>query len=148
MSDESLRAISLDDFVHYRSAHAYVTEVDEAIDEVEALIGDGFPDAAIELAEFALDLLEEAITMVDDSDGGVGATIRRAEEVHLAACQAGNPDRIALAERLATRALAGDWEIFAGRRLPLARRPSRRRPGAALGQLRRVAFARHLPAVA
>jgi hypothetical protein len=147
MSDESLRAISLDDFVHYRRAQAYVTDVDEAIDEVEALIGDGFPDAAIDLAEFALDLLEEAITM-DDSDGGVGAMIRRAEEVHLAACQAGNPDRIALAERMATRALASDWEIFAGRRLPLVRRPSRRRPGAGLGQLRRVAFARHLPAVA
>jgi tetratricopeptide (TPR) repeat protein len=104
-------AIAVDDFVHYRSARSYVIGVNDALGRVDDLIAQGFPDAAIELAEFTLDLLEEAINLVDDSDGGVGGVIRDAEAVHLAACHAGNPDRVELAERLATRALTSDWEV-------------------------------------
>ena len=107
-----VNAIAIDDFVDYRNAYSYVTHVHEALDEVEELTGDGFPDAAVELAEFALDLLEEAIELVDDSDGGVRGALGRAQEIHLDACHAGHPDPKELADRLATRALTSDWKVF------------------------------------
>jgi hypothetical protein len=55
---------------------------------------------ALKLAEYALDLLEASAQLVDDSDGGLRAALDRAEEVHLAACEAGEPDPVALAELL------------------------------------------------
>lgn len=73
----------------------------------------GFPDTAVTLAEYALDLLEGAAgQQVDDSDGGLHEAIARVEEIHLAACAAGTPDPVALAERLVGRALASDYEVF------------------------------------
>ncbi|TCP43620.1 putative Zn finger protein [Tamaricihabitans halophyticus] len=106
------RAIEIGDFVHYGSAHSYVQGVDDALDEVAGLVGAGFPDAAVKLVEYALELLDGAAWQVDDSDGGIGDAIGRAEEIHLAACAAGEPDPVALAESLVARALASDYEVF------------------------------------
>jgi hypothetical protein len=49
---------------------------------------------------------------VDDSDGGLSEAIARLEEIHLAACEAGSPDPVELAERLVTRAVSSDYEVF------------------------------------
>jgi uncharacterized Zn finger protein len=106
------RAIDIPDFVDYAGAYGYFVHVGEALDDVERLVDGGFPDAAITLAEYALDLLESSAERVDDSDGGLSEAITRAQEIHLAACAAGAPDPVALAERLVTRALSSDHEVF------------------------------------
>lgn len=106
------RAIEIADFVGYREASTYFYGVSEALDAVADLIHTGFPDAAAHLAEYALELLEGAAGLVDDSDGGLSAAIERAEEVHLDACAAGDPDRVRLAERLVQRALTSEYEVF------------------------------------
>jgi hypothetical protein len=79
------RAIDIPDFVDYAAAYGYFLHVGEALDEVERLIGAGFADAAITLAEYALELLESSAERVDDSDGGLSEAIARVEEIHLAA---------------------------------------------------------------
>jgi tetratricopeptide (TPR) repeat protein len=112
MRENLEQAISIRDFVDYHEAHSYFRHVDGALDGVAELIGKGFANVAVELAEYALELLEEAAERVDDSAGGLGEALRRAEEIHLAACSAGGPDPVRLAERLAGRALTGDFEVF------------------------------------
>jgi hypothetical protein len=106
------RAIDIPDFVDYAGAYGYFARVDEALDEVERLVGAGVADAAITLAEYALELLEASAERVDDSDGGLSEAIARAEDIHLAACEAGSPDPVELAERLVTRAVISEYEVF------------------------------------
>lgn len=106
------RAIDIPDFVDYGGAYGYFLHVGEALDEVERLVGAGFADVAISLAEYALELLESSAERVDDSDGGLSEAIARVEEIHLAACEAGSPDPVELAERLITRAVSSDYEVF------------------------------------
>jgi uncharacterized Zn finger protein len=110
--DRLEHAIDIPDFVDYAGAYGYFLHVGEALDEVERLVGAGFADAAITLAEYALELLESSADRVDDSDGGLSEAIARAEEIHLAACAAGSPDPVELAERLVTRAVGSDYEVF------------------------------------
>lgn len=106
------QAIEIGDYIDYGEAYSYFHYVGEALDAVAELVDGGFPDAAITLAEYALELLEGAAERVDDSDGGLQEAIDHAEEIHLAACAAGSPDPIALAERLVARALNSEYEVF------------------------------------
>lgn len=106
------RAIEIRDFVSYHDAEGYFRDIDEALDAVDDLIDEGFPDAAVGLTEYALDLLEASAGLVDDSGGGLGVALGRAEEIHLEACFAGEPDPVALAERLAQRGLTSGYEVF------------------------------------
>ncbi|MGH8825176.1 MAG: DUF6880 family protein, partial [Jiangellaceae bacterium] len=106
------RAIASETFIDYGGATSYFGAIHDALSDVEGLVGQGFPDAAIELTEYALELLEESAEMIDDSDGGLRVAIERAEDIHLRACVAGQPDPVDLAERLATRGLTSDWEVF------------------------------------
>ncbi|ONI70922.1 hypothetical protein ALI144C_51060 [Actinosynnema sp. ALI-1.44] len=110
--DRLERAVYIPDFVDYAEAYGYFMHVGEALDEVERLVGAGFADAAITLAEHALELLESSAERVDDSDGGLSEAIARAEEIHLAACEAGSSDPVELAERLVTRAVSSEYEVF------------------------------------
>ena len=99
-------------YIEYGAAWGYARDIDRVLDQVEELTSKGFPDAAIEAAEHALGLLEEAFDQVDDSDGELGAIRARAQEIHLDACEAARPDPVQLGERLARWALRSDWEIF------------------------------------
>lgn len=99
-------------YIEYGAAFGYARGIDSVLDRVEELTNEGFPDAAIEAAEHALSLLEEAFGQVDDSDGELGAIQARAQEIHLAACAAARPDPEPLGERLAGWALRSEWEIF------------------------------------
>jgi len=112
LRDRLERAIEVGDYVDYGGAYSYFDNVGEVLDAVAELVDGGFSDTASTLAEYALELLEGAADRVDDSDGGLREAIGRAEEIHLAACTAGTPDPVALAERLVARALDSDYEVF------------------------------------
>lgn len=105
-------AIDPGDFVHYRDAYDWSCGVDEVIDAVERLVGNGHADAVIELTEHALAALAEQGGMVDDSDGHVGVLRDRLERLHLDACKRGRPDPAQLAERLLGWQLDSDLEVF------------------------------------
>jgi hypothetical protein len=99
-------------YVEYGAVAGYAFGIDRALDEVQKLVDAGFPESAIDAAEHALTLLEDALGQVDDSDGEMGSLAGRAQEIHLAACEQARPDQVELGERLARWALRSEWEIF------------------------------------
>jgi hypothetical protein len=101
-------------YPEYGAARGYADRMHELLDQVDDLTEDGLPDAATDMAEHALGLLEEAYGLIDDSDGELRSVQARAEAIHLDACEAGRPDPVMLGTRLAVWALRSGWEFFVG----------------------------------
>jgi uncharacterized Zn finger protein len=102
------RAVDAGQFVDYRSMHAYTGEIDGVIDRIEELLKEGHAAQVVELAEHALERVEEAMGSVDDSDGHMGSLLQRLQELHHAACRKAKPNPTELAERLF------EWEVTTG----------------------------------
>jgi uncharacterized Zn finger protein len=107
-------AVEVDGFVNYRSAYEYASGIDEVIDSVEELLKEGYADEVIELAEHALDAVEEAMGSVDDSDGNMGGILERLQDLHHRACKKSKPDPEALARRLFEWELRTQYDTFYG----------------------------------
>ncbi len=88
--------------------------MDSAIDAVAELLDQDHAKAVIELSEYALSSVEQAIEYVDDSDGYMSMLLGRLQEMHLAACRKAKPEPEALAERLFKWELNGEWDTFYG----------------------------------
>jgi uncharacterized Zn finger protein len=108
------QAVDAGEFVDYRSAHDYVRGIEEVLDSIGALLKEGYAAEVIELSEYALQLLEEAVGSVDDSDGVMGSLLDRLQEIHHAACKKAKPDPVALAKRLFEWELRDEYDIFYG----------------------------------
>lgn len=102
------RTIDPGDFLDWRAVSHHAMRIDRVVDSLEQLITDGNAAPAIELADYALQEVEQAIGSVDDSGGDMGGLLRRLEEIHHRACQQAKPDGVALAKRLF------DWELRSG----------------------------------
>lgn len=107
-------AVDAGDFVDYRDAYDYARGIEEAVDSVEELLKDGHATEVIELAEHALESVEDAIELVDDSDGHMGGILERLQEIHHKACKKAKPDPETLARRLFEWELRTDWDTFYG----------------------------------
>src|SRR5262245_50402490 len=107
-------AVEVDEFVNYRSAYQYANGIEEVIDSVEELLKEGYADEVIELAEHALEAVEEAMGSVDDSDGNMGGILERLQDLHYRACKKAKPDPEALARRLFEWELRTDYDTFYG----------------------------------
>ena len=107
-------AVESDGFVDYRSAYQYAGGIEEVIDSVEDLLKEGFVIEVIELAEHALEAVEEAMGSVDDSDGEMGGILERLQDLHRRACKKAKPDPEALARRLFAWELRTDYDTFYG----------------------------------
>jgi uncharacterized Zn finger protein len=108
------RAVDPGEFVDYRSAYAYVTGVDEVIDTLDRLIRQGDAAAVVELTEYAVAAVDEAMGSVDDSDGLLGGVLQRLGDLHRSACIAARPDPVKLASRLFKLEMSLDSESFLG----------------------------------
>ena len=106
------RAISFRDFVDYREMPSFAKGICEIVDSLQEWISEGRADAAVELAEYAAERVEEIIGQCDDSNGEIGDLLFRIGEFHLAACKAAKPDLEALAKRLFNYEMTGEWETF------------------------------------
>lgn len=105
-------AVDTDGFVDYRSAYGYADGVMEVIDSIDELLKDGYAAEAVELAEYALREVEEALGSIDDSDGHMNEIFYRLEELHLMACKKARPDPEALARRLFEWQMRTEWDTF------------------------------------
>ncbi|MEW6747598.1 MAG: DUF6880 family protein [Planctomycetota bacterium] len=105
-------AIDVDGYVEYGEAFDYANRIGEAIDAVEGLLKEGHAAQVVELAEYGLETVEEALGSVDDSAGRVGGTLARLQQLHLAACKKAKPDPEELAKRLYEWELGSDWSVF------------------------------------
>lgn len=106
------QAFACHGFVSYREVYGYVRGIEETIDVLDGLLEAGHADELVEVAEYALAAAERALDHVDDSDGQMREVIERLEQLHLDACRRAAPDPLALAERLFTRELEGEWDVF------------------------------------
>jgi hypothetical protein len=107
-------AIEILDFVDYKGARAYFRGVDDALEDLTEYARNGGVGARV-LAEYALDLVEEAIQQVDDSDGGGLEALEQVESAHFEACMAVPPeDPLELADYLVDRALSSGYGVFRG----------------------------------
>ncbi len=105
------RAMVIDGFIDYRDMYEYWRGVDFAIDGIDKLLKAGHAAAVVELSEYALRCLEDAMNSAMD-DGEMGMLQHRLEEMHLKACRKAKPDPKALAERLFNWQLTGEWNTF------------------------------------
>ena len=105
------RVLWVDEYVDEDDAPTYVYEAERALGLLEDMVREGRPDDAIELAEHAIELLRLAVERVPD-EGATHGYLVWAREIHAMACAAGDPDPIALAERLFRFAVADEWEVF------------------------------------
>ncbi len=113
-------AVGRSRFIDYQEMPEYWRGIDTVIDSIEELLDLGHAAPLIELGEYALLRVEQAIERVDDSDGYMGQLLDRLQEIHRVACMNAEPDPIALAERLFAWELNGDWDTFRGAALTYA----------------------------
>lgn len=85
--------------------------LDELLDEAAEFVPNA-PDAVRELADHVITRTERLLNYENCYGEGITEALEKAQDVHLAACEAGTPDPDALAERLATGALESGWGVF------------------------------------
>jgi len=102
------------DFVDYQSAYGFARGIEEVVESIGELLEEGHAEEVIDLAEHAIARCEDALGVMDDSDGNMGGIMERLGEIHHAACLAARPDHEALARRLFEWELKTDWDTFYG----------------------------------
>ncbi len=107
-------AVVPDDYVPYREMWDYTSGIEEVVHSIRELLTEGFANEVIELAEYALKEVEEAMTAVDDSGGQMGGILHQLRELHHDACQRAKPAPEELAGRLFKWEMESDCETFLG----------------------------------
>jgi len=108
------QAMTITDFVSWRDTGSYMRGVDRVVGQLSILLTSKHAAQVIELAEYGMDLWEENIEVIDDSNGCMGMLRDDLHQLHFDACTAASPEPVALAERIATRAINSKWEMFYG----------------------------------
>jgi len=107
-------AIYIDGFISYRESYDYALGIEEVIDSIEELLNEGYSSEVIELAEYALDAVEDALNFADDSSGQIGSLLCDLQDLHFRACAAAKPNPEDLARRLFKWELKTDYDTFQG----------------------------------
>ncbi len=87
-------------FIDWRESGDFAANLDQVVESLAELLT---PDSAamlIELAEYAIERVEESLEQIDDSSGKVGGIVATLGDLHLRACELAKPEPQALAERL------------------------------------------------
>ena len=101
-------------YVEYKDAREWAKGVDDWLDSIDDLASGPRASVALEVAEHAIDRIEEALNEVDDSDGSGGELLGRAVAIHVAAAEAAKPDPVSFARSLFARELESDYGAFDG----------------------------------
>ena len=87
-------------YVDWREVGTFAANIDKVADSLAELLKPGTASTLVELAEYAIERLENCLEDIDDSNGEIGGTVVRLGELHLKACAMARPDPTGLAERL------------------------------------------------
>jgi uncharacterized Zn finger protein len=101
-------------YVDYKEARDWAKGVDDALDAVAELASGPHAGLALELAECAIERIEEALNEIDDSSGHCGRLLHRAAAVHVEAARAARPEPLRLACALFEREIASGYGAFEG----------------------------------
>ncbi|MGH6642117.1 MAG: SWIM zinc finger family protein [Bradyrhizobium sp.] len=107
-------ATRIREFVEYRQASGWADQVSSVLDTIAGLASGARAGLARELAERALDRIEQATESIDDSDGHCSTLLQSARDIHLAAICELRPEPIQLARDLFAREMQDDYGTFAG----------------------------------
>ena len=107
------RATRIPDYVGYGEASDWASQVDSVLDTVAELPSERAA-VVIELADFAIKRIEQAIASIDDSDGHCGPLLERASDIRLAATCELRPEPVKLARDLFVREMEDDYGSFSG----------------------------------
>jgi len=102
------------EFVDYHEAPGWAAGVDSVLDTIAGFASGSSAGLVLELAERAIDRIEQAIESIDDSDGHAGMLLHRARDIHLAATREIRPEPIKLARDLFTRETKDEYGTFEG----------------------------------
>ncbi|MBI5427520.1 MAG: SWIM zinc finger family protein, partial [Nitrospinae bacterium] len=108
------QAVRAGGFVDYYEMPGYVDGLENIVASLARLLKKGRAATAVNLAEYAIERVGEALGETDDSDGCMGGILQRLQELHHAACVAAKPDPESLARRLFRLELEGEWDEFYG----------------------------------
>ena len=102
------RATRIPDYVGYGEASDWASQVDSVLDTVAELPSERAA-VVIELADFAIKRIVQAIASLDDSDGHCGPLLERASDIRLAATCELRPEPVKLARDLFVREMEDDY---------------------------------------
>ncbi len=101
-------------FVDYREASRWAAQVGSVLDTIADLALGARAGLAFELAERAIDRIEQATEGIDDCDGHCGMLLGRARDIHLAATREVRPEPMQLARDLFAREMQDSYGTFEG----------------------------------
>ncbi len=107
-------AMTIQDFVSWRDTDNYTRGIDRVLEQLRTMTTPKQAAQVIEIVEYGMDLWEENIGCINDSNGCMGMLKDDLHQMHLEACRIVKPEPIALAERLARRSIESEWEMFYG----------------------------------
>lgn len=87
-------------YVDWREVRTYAGNLDQVADSLAELLKPDTAATLIELAEYAIEKIENSLEQVDDSNGAIGGIVYRLGELHFKACIMARPEPAGLAERL------------------------------------------------
>ena len=87
-------------FIDWREVGTFAGNIDQVADSLAELLKPDTAATLVELAEYAIERLENSLEQIDDSNGEIGAIVCRLGELHLKACAMARPQPAGLAERL------------------------------------------------
>ena len=93
-------ATRIQGFVDWREVGTFAGNIDQVADSLAELLKPDTAASLVELAEYAIERVENSLEQVDDSNGEIGGIVYRLGELHLKACTMGKPEPAGLAERL------------------------------------------------
>ena len=108
------RALDIDEDDWYQDADECSTNMDTVIESLRELLKHGFATEAMELTEYCIEQLNDALETIDDSGGYMDGLFEDIEDLHHAACLAAKPDPEELACRLYEFETTSDYSVFSG----------------------------------
>lgn len=87
-------------FVDWREVGTFAGNIDQVVESLAELLKPDTAASLVELAEYAIERVENALEQIDDSNGEVSGTVYGLGELHQKACAMARPEPAGLAERL------------------------------------------------
>lgn len=87
-------------FVDWREVGTFAGNIDQVAESLAELLKPDTASSLVELAEYAIERVENALEQIDDSNGEVSGTVDGLGALHRKACAMARPEPVGLAERL------------------------------------------------